>query len=174
MREEKKKYLLCPLVTLEPYLLYCLGDSYDAYNFFSLGNEVRNKQVPKLGETIALEKAHIAYLDQLETTYSLSKELETIKNQLADTEKSLKVREGEIHAKDKELRAKDKQIKALKKAATDAVKKFTKSRQICGSGGRMCLEWIQTLIGLSWSLALNHDGQLLMLLATGKVRSFRA
>ncbi|GMN57432.1 hypothetical protein TIFTF001_026547 [Ficus carica] len=82
--------------------------------FSHLETKFRNKQVPKLGETIALEKAHIAYLDQLEATYGLSKELETINNQLADTEKSLKVREGEIHAKDKGLRAKDKQIQALK------------------------------------------------------------
>ena len=95
--------------------------------FSHLETKFGNKQVPKLGETIALEKAHTAYLDQLETTYSLSKELETIKNQLADTEKSLQVREGEIHAKDKELRTKDKQIQALKQAVTDAVKKFMKS-----------------------------------------------
>ncbi|PON95447.1 hypothetical protein TorRG33x02_089690 [Trema orientale] len=60
-----------------------------------------NKPVHNPEATTALQKANIAYLDQLVTTNSLSKELESIKNQLE--EKSPDARNEEIQAKDEEL-----------------------------------------------------------------------
>ena len=107
-----------------------------------LGTELGNKQVSKQEENhSALKKAKNSYLVQLATTYMLSKELETIKVKLAETEKSVKDREEAIHAKDVELRsreeeilakndelhAKDEMIQALQDAAVNAVKQFKES-----------------------------------------------
>lgn len=72
--------------------------------------EFKKKQVSKQEEAGALQKAQIAYLDQLETNGRLSEELGTSKTKLAKAEKSLKARVDEIHAKDVELYAKDVEL----------------------------------------------------------------
>lgn len=85
-------------------------------------SELKKRKISKQEETIALQKAQIAYLDQLETNYRLSKEMDTIKNQLAEAEKSLKTREYEIHNKDVEVLSKEAELNAkdLKLHAKDA------------------------------------------------------
>lgn len=71
---------------------------------------------------IRWESTDLLGSDPIDSTSNyLSRELETIKNQLADAEKSLNVWEREIHAEDKELRTKEEKIEAVEEAAADAI-----------------------------------------------------
>ncbi|EXB62859.1 hypothetical protein L484_008709 [Morus notabilis] len=76
------------------------GSSLHAYEYW-----------PPLGPSLAVNRNKHLKL----------RELETIKNQLADAEKPLNVREGEIHAEDKELRTEEEKIEAVEEAAADAI-----------------------------------------------------